>query len=319
MQRPGREGAAVAPVEAEARRLDVLRRHPWLPVLSLVAAAAVLRWVAWLRTAAMFNDGPLFLALARRMADGEWSAAVAHDYHPLYPLAIRLAYPLAGDWERAAAAVSVLAGAAAVALLYRFLRDAFDARVALVGAALLAVHPYAISNKWCNRHGKPVDNTDLWREFVRVYEKVRKAISIEKVKGHGKGLQKDPHNYTADKLAEASSDNPLTRTEYRSSVRRKTSPQETDVGSIGMHGQQMLIRVIENVPMRRHKLTKYRCEVVSTDSPYFQNVDWLYSKEYMRDGHCYEVQLNDDPRNPKIVEMLRELNSGDNGESTVNQ
>ncbi len=145
MRRPGREGAAVAPVGAEARRLDVLRRHPWLPVLSLVAAAAVLRWVAWLRTAAMFNDGPLFLALARRMADGEWSAAVAHDYHPLYPLAIRLAYPLAGDWERAAAAVSALAGAAAVALLYRFLRDAFDARVALVGAALLAVHPYAIN------------------------------------------------------------------------------------------------------------------------------------------------------------------------------
>jgi len=175
------------------------------------------------------------------------------------------------------------------------------------------------NNKWCNRHGKPVDNTDLWREFVRVYEKVRKAISIEKVKGHGKGLQKDPHNYTADKLAEASSDNPLTRTEYRSSVRRKTSPQETDVGSIGMHGQQMLIRVIENVPMRRHKLTKYRCEVVSTDSPYFQNVDWLYSKEYMRDGHCYEVQLNDNPRNPTIVELLRELDSGDNGESTVSQ
>ena len=37
-------------------------------------------------------------------------------------------------------------------------------------------------NKWCNQHGKPVDNTDLWREFVRAYDKIRKPISIEKVK-----------------------------------------------------------------------------------------------------------------------------------------
>ena len=89
------------------------------------------------------------------------------------------------------------------------------------------------NNKWCNRHGKPVDNTDLWREFVRAYEKIRKPKTIEWVKGHGKGLQKDPHNYTADKLAKASSRNPLTRSEYRASVRRKTSPHKTEVGSIG--------------------------------------------------------------------------------------
>ena len=166
-------------------------------------------------------------------------------------------------------------------------------------------------NKWCNRDGKPVDNTDLWREFVRAYEKIKKPVLIEKVKGHGKGLQKDPHNYAVDKLAKTSRENPLTRTAYRSSVRRKISPNKTEAGSIGTHGQQLLIRVIENVPLRRHKMWKYRCEVVSDDSPYYQAVDWLYSREYMRDGRSYEVQLNDDPKNPTIVEMLRELESVD--------
>lgn len=165
------------------------------------------------------------------------------------------------------------------------------------------------NNKWCNRHGKPVDNTDLWREFVRAYEKIRKPKTIEWVKGHGKGLQKDPHNYTADKLAKAFSRNPLTRSEYRASVRRKTSPHKTEVGSIGAHGQQLRIRVIENERLRFQKKWKYRCEVVSTDSPYYENVDWLYSNEYLRDGHYYEVLLNDNPNNPTIVDMIREFES----------
>ena len=50
------------------------------------------------------------------------------------------------------------------------------------------------SNKWCNVNGKPVDNADLWRIFVREYNKIRKPIEIEWAKGHGKGRQKDPHN-----------------------------------------------------------------------------------------------------------------------------
>lgn len=176
------------------------------------------------------------------------------------------------------------------------------------------------TNKWCNRYGKPVDNTDLWREFVRAYEKIKKSILIEKVKGHGKGLQKDPHNYTADKLAKKSRENPISRTAYRSSVRRKTSPHKTETGSIGMDGQQLQIRVIENERLRRHKLWKYRCEVISSDSRYFQKVDWLYSSEYMRDGHSYEVLLNGDPKNPTIVEKIRELESaGEDAEPLENE
>lgn len=166
-------------------------------------------------------------------------------------------------------------------------------------------------NKWCNQDGKPVDNTELWRKFVRAYEKIRKPILIEKVKGHGKGLQKDPHNYKADKLAESSRENPLTRTEHRSDVRRKISPYETTVGSIGMNGQIVHVRVVEEVPLRRHKMTKYRCEVISTDSPYYQAVDWIYSKEDMRRGHSYVVLLNENSQNPTIVEVLGEIESGD--------
>jgi ribonuclease HI len=170
-------------------------------------------------------------------------------------------------------------------------------------------------NGWCNRDGKPVDNADLWREFVRAYEKIRKSKLIEKVKGHGKGLEKDPHNYRADDLAKLSRENPIARVEYRSSVRRKKSPRTTEVGSIGVQGQQLRIHVIETERLRIQKKWKYRCEVVSTDSPYFENVDWLYSDEDLRDGHYYEVLLNDNPKNPTIVEKIRELELVDDDNS----
>jgi 4-amino-4-deoxy-L-arabinose transferase-like glycosyltransferase len=114
-------------------------------VVAVVALAAALRGIAAVRTEVMFNDGPLFIALAQRFSAGEWGAALVHDYHPLYSLAIALVHVVVGDWALAAILVSVVAGSAAVFFLYVFLADAFDERVAWVGALLLAVHPYALS------------------------------------------------------------------------------------------------------------------------------------------------------------------------------
>ena len=170
---------------------------------------------------------------------------------------------------------------------------------------------YWRTHKWCNRSGRPVDNADLWKQFVRYYNTIQKPVNIEWVKGHGTGRAKDPYNVAADKLAKDSAKSPISRSAYRSSVRRKTSPRRTEVGSIKMHGQQLRIRVIETLWMKVQKVWKYRCEVVSKDSPYYQNIDWLFSKEQLRDGHYYEVQLNDDTKNPTIVDMLRELDSVD--------
>ncbi len=175
------------------------------------------------------------------------------------------------------------------------------------------------NNQWCNRDGKPVDNIDLWREFVRAYEKIRKPILIEKVKAHGKGREKDPHNERADKLAKESRENPLTRTEHRSNVRRKKSPYKTEKGSIGVDGQEIELHIIEEVPLARQKLTKFRCEVTSTDSPYYQKVDWLYSEELLRRGHTYIVRLNENSKNPLIVELISEIERKEDDESSVDE
>lgn len=110
----------------------------------LVALALLLRAIRWWRAGAIGNDGPLYLDMAERMMRGDWRGALAFDYHPLYSALIALARPLARDTETAAAAVSCLAGGVAVVALWFFLRDAFDRRIAWVGAALLAVHGHAV-------------------------------------------------------------------------------------------------------------------------------------------------------------------------------
>ena len=132
---------------AEGRGPGASGRGEAALLAALVAAAAALRWLAWERTVALYNDGPVFLGLAQLFAAGEWRAALAHPYHPLYPLAIAGTHALAPalPWEDAAALVSVVAGAASVALLHAFLRDAAGRTAAATGAALLAVHPYAVA------------------------------------------------------------------------------------------------------------------------------------------------------------------------------
>ena len=131
----------VLPVAAKGRGL-ASRPTAWLA--ALVALAAAVRLVAWQRTAALFDDGPVFIYIAQAMSEGDWSAALRHPYHPLYSLATwGMSFAL-GDLERSAVAVSITAGIASVGLLHAFVRDAFDARTAWIAAAILALHPFAI-------------------------------------------------------------------------------------------------------------------------------------------------------------------------------
>ncbi len=165
------------------------------------------------------------------------------------------------------------------------------------------------SRGWKNLQGKPVENAELWKDFVRAYGKIHKRVGIQWVKGHGKGHRKDIYNVRADKLAKESAKNPLSRHEFRSSVRRKIGPAHTMRGSVNISGQRMVIYIIEVQWMRVQKIWKYRYQVASKDNPDHHSIDWIYSNEQMRDGHYYEVQVNDDMDNPQVLEVIREVDA----------
>ena len=68
--------------------VDWLTRREGAALGGVLIAAAVLRAVRWQVTAVMFNDGPVFLALAQALDRGDWAAALSHPFHPLYPALI---------------------------------------------------------------------------------------------------------------------------------------------------------------------------------------------------------------------------------------
>lgn len=117
---------------------------------AFVVAAVVVRWLRWESTAVLFNDGPIFLALAQAAAAGDWAALLGHPFHPLYPLATALVHglgsPFGLGWESAGALTSALAGGLTVLALHAFVRRAFGPFEAVVAAGLLAFHGQAIEH-----------------------------------------------------------------------------------------------------------------------------------------------------------------------------
>lgn len=104
----------------------------------------LLRVFAWSQTIVLFNDGPVYLALSEAIASGHFSEALAHPYHPLYPMSIALVSALGFENETAAVAVSVFGGLLSIGGLFLFLDRAFDRETAWMGAWILALHPWAI-------------------------------------------------------------------------------------------------------------------------------------------------------------------------------
>ena len=98
-----------------------------------------------MQTAVLFNDGPLFLAIARAIDAGDWASALSHPYHPFYPMAIHWMQRLIPNWEQAAVAVSILSGGISVAAMVGLVREFVGKGLALCAGLLLAVHPYAIA------------------------------------------------------------------------------------------------------------------------------------------------------------------------------
>lgn len=159
--------------------------------------------------------------------------------------------------------------------------------------------------KWLNRDGRPVENAELWKELVRVLRNLPKRVDFKWVQGHAK----DPHNKVVDKLAKQSAKGALDRPLKVTSVRKKQSSATVERGCVAMRGQTLSIRVITDTYMRVQKMWKYKYEVLPDTGEHGGKMDWIYhdTEECLRAGHHYEVQVNEETKNPRIVEVIREL------------
>jgi ribonuclease HI len=157
--------------------------------------------------------------------------------------------------------------------------------------------------KWLNRHQKPVANAELWKQLIRLKRRVPRRVDFKWVKGHSKNL----HNRAVDLLAKESARGVLYKPLNVGTVRRKITKKTVETGSVGMHGQELSIRIIADTYLRVQRIYRYKYEVLSQESTYFGNVDWIYSELVLRSGHHYKVMVNDNEDNPRILKIVEEL------------
>lgn len=160
------------------------------------------------------------------------------------------------------------------------------------------------NSKWKSQTGRPIENVELWKDLTREVAKLSpRRVEIRWVKGHSKSA----HNKLADKLAKESANGVLNKGLSVTAVRRKKTDRPVQVGSVRMEGQTMSVRIVTGKWMRSHRLWKHMYEVLSEDSPYYGACDYFFSAQLLHAGHHYRVQVNDSTDNPRVVEVLGEL------------
>lgn len=160
------------------------------------------------------------------------------------------------------------------------------------------------ANRWRNREDRPILNAELWKDLLKLMLKHRpRRVDFQWVKGHSKDL----HNRAVDKLAKKSAKNPLNQPLTVVNIRRKTTNESEERGSVEMRRQRLKIRIITSEYLITQRIHKYKYEVISKGSRFFGKVDTIFSTEFLKAGHHFEVSVNKNTLNPTIIRVLREI------------
>lgn len=161
-------------------------------------------------------------------------------------------------------------------------------------------------SRWFGIDGAPILNADLWKNLVKEIKGCALRVDFKWIKGHS---AKHPHNKRADKLAKGSAKGALQEAWRPVRVRRRQTDEQTVLGSVVPEGQRVTVRIVVDQYLPVQRMYHYKLEVVSPDSPYIGKVDDFTSHLMISAGHTYEVRLNDEPKNPRIVEVFGEINA----------
>lgn len=152
---------------------------------------------------------------------------------------------------------------------------------------------------WMRRSGPPVMHAQLWKELVAAIKRVGLPVHVDWVRG-----KSSKHTKRVDKLAKESAKRPFGRAPSVRSVRRKRTSKSVERGSVGVEGQEIDIQIITAEYLQVQRCCRYKYEVMSEDSPYAGNVDFVFSDEPLRHRYIYRVRLNEDPAYPQVAEVI---------------
>lgn len=171
---------------------------------------------------------------------------------------------------------------------------------------------YWKKNKWKNMSGKPVENPDLWKEFISLKYKSPVRTEIQWFKGKSTPLVKE-----VDKRAKKSAKEfvLLVDTGYRSGRVAKTKSAEKGGPTLFPAAGQKLIIRIYIISIRTKDLYKITFEVFDVKTKLHKEKHYAYVN--LKEGNklhrhqYYQVIFNKNPKFPLVIKvrLLKENSS----------
>jgi len=159
--------------------------------------------------------------------------------------------------------------------------------------------------KWKNAAGRPMENYDLWKEFLSLWSKQKLRVDIIWRKG-----KKTPVLRQVDKAAKhaASEAWEVDRGFRAGKVGRSKAGRGTASTLFPARGQEAVIRVYRSGLVGRAGY-KIMFEQYAEDKGTFGDKFTAFAATpelaaELHRGHCYRVKFNQEPRNPQIVEIV---------------
>jgi ribonuclease HI len=155
-------------------------------------------------------------------------------------------------------------------------------------------------NSWRNRHGRPVENKDLWKRFLSVRSRVRARLDVEWNRG-----KSTPVLRMVDRLAKSAAKETLTTDQdlgYRpGKVSRHGTTERGAATLFPANNQELIIRVYAHTVAGKDDC-KVSFTIYSETERTFTKKHIAYTARSDRGEihrhRCYKVRFNDNPNFP---------------------
>jgi ribonuclease HI len=181
--------------------------------------------------------------------------------------------------------------------------------------------PYWKKEKWKNLDGRPLENADLWNEFLLSRSKVRVSMDIQLTKGKSSPVLKE-----VDRIAKAAARQPteVDRGFRGGKVARSKTAGKAASTLFPASGQEATVNIYRKKYAGKTE-DKVFFDLFSDVLSEFTAKHHAYTTAEiayeLHRSHCYRVRFNSDPKHPFIDSILAEIDlsrspSEDLGDST---
>lgn len=161
-------------------------------------------------------------------------------------------------------------------------------------------------NGWRNQFGEPIENRDLWKDFLSSYQRVGTTVHFEWTAG-----KKTPILKSIDRAAKSAAKRGGQDIDrgFRPGIIAKSLVKSTAT-RFPANGQLAVIRPYKKTLLGKSE-NKVRFDVFSEDSGMYTQSCYAFASPAhaaeLHRQHGYRVRFNDSPNYPQIVEIIEEV------------